>query len=216
MSDDTSPLAKRAASRLAQLLDEQGFPLDALGRTNALAAELSTSFQRAQQLLSGLLDWSNCELDQLCSRFDKQPGYFLDAQYGGPMPSDSVVVPASDGGEAIVWRAPHGFLRRPPNPGTSLRYVTARQEVLGFAPGTLFIHAEEFPSHDNVTEGELYVVDTGEELTVMRCTGSREAIASFEPNDSGVTVVVPFHPEAAASGNPRIAGRVIATIAPAP
>lgn len=62
----------------------------------------------------------------MCIAFQKEPGYFLDKDFSANLPTDTVAVTSSDGGETIAIRAPKGFLRSSGTPGTRLRYILYR------------------------------------------------------------------------------------------
>lgn len=204
--------AQRAAARLAKLLDEAGYPSDLLGRSNALSAQLQTTSRAGQALLSGIVPWTWAELQSVCAAFSKEPGYFLDATYAGVLPSDTVLVPSSDGGEAVVVRLPTGFLREQFAPGTRLRYLTERSDRSTYAQGNLLIYAETELERGDVQPGGAYVVEHSEVLDVMSCQSVHESVASFEPlGGRGLALIVPLDGRGEA-GNTRVVGKVIATI----
>jgi hypothetical protein len=206
--------ARRAATRLNALLDEEGFPYDALGRSRAVADRIGAGMQAAQQLLSGLVPWSWNQVDTVCSVFQRPPGYFFDPVVSEPLPSDARLVTSSDGGESIVWRSPHGFLRHAPAPGARLRYLTMRHQVARYPLGSLLVYAEEVfgAQGPRPRPGDAYVVGRGDRLEVMQCQCARDTLASFEPLDQqGISVVVPLDPPAGESQG-RIAGGVFAAI----
>lgn len=205
--------ARRAATRLNALLDEEGFPFDALGRSRTVADWIGASMQTAQQLLSGLVPWSWDQVDTVCSVFQRPPGYFFDPVFE-PLPSDARLVTSSDGGESIVWRSPHGFLRHAPAPGTPLHYLTMRDQVARYPLGSLLVYAEEVFRADAARPraGDAYVIVRGDRLEVMQCQCARDTLASFEPLDQqGISVVVPLDPPAGQDQG-RIAGSVFAAI----
>ncbi len=214
MSADAT-FANRAAARLNKLLDEQGTPFDALGRATAISELLNLSFQGAQQLLSGTVPWSWTQLQSVCDRFERNPGYFLDPEYGGALPSDTQVVPSADGGESIVWRAPRGFLRRPTPQNASLRYLTEHRGAAEFPQGSLLVYAEHLLPAAKIVPGAPYVIARHGALQVMHCTNSRDSLATFEDiREPGVAVVVPFSAPPEDVDIARIAGSVIASISP--
>lgn len=211
-----STFARRAAARLNTLLDENGFPYDLLGRATAVATRVGTDLQSAQQLMSGLVPWSWTQLDQVCTAFERTPGYFLDAMGGEPLPSDVRLVTGVDGGESLVWRTPRGFLHDPPPAGATLRYFTMRQRAAGFAYGSLLVYAEEAFQPQPFMLGRPYVVDRGDGAELMRYQQGHQTVASFEPvHEPGVSVLVPLDvsghqtQDAAAS---RVTGTVFAAI----
>lgn len=210
--------AQRAARRLNALLDEEGFPFDALGRSTAVGARCGTGMQAAQQLLSGVVPWTWDQVDRVCSVFRRSPGYFFDPVPSEPFPSDAQLVTSSDGGESIVWRSPRGFLQHAPEFGTPLRYLTMRDRVSRYPLGSLLVYAEEVSRTNSMRPGASYVIEREDRLEVMQCQASRETLASFEPLDQpGISVMVPLEPPARGGhdhGQGRIAGSVFAAISP--
>lgn len=205
--------AERAAARLRKLLDEHGYPFDLLGRSNAISARLGITEQAGQQLLSGVVPWTWQQLASVCSAFQKEPGFFLDKDLSANLPTDTVAVTSSDGGETIAIRAPKGFLRSSCTPGTRLRYLTERSEASSFKQGSLLIYTEVEMLPGEVHADSIYVVDHHENLEVMRCQSVSAAAASFEPvTRRGVALIVPFEVRED-SAEARIVGRVVATLA---
>jgi len=205
--------AERAAARLRKILDEHGYPFDLLGRSNAVSAKLGITDQAGQQILSGIVPWTWTQLETVCMAFQKEPGYFLDKDFSASLPTDTVAVTSSDGGETIAIRAPKGFLRSSGTPGTRLRYLTERSEASSFKQGSLLIYAEVGMDPGDVQAGNSYVVAHHENLEVMRCQSVSAAVASFEPvTRRGVALIVPFEVRED-SAEARIVGRVVATLA---
>jgi hypothetical protein len=214
MSADAT-FANRAAARLNKILDEQGSPFDALGRATVVSESLKVPVQVAQQILSGRVPWSWEQLKAVSEGFARSPGYFLDPEYGGALPSDAQVVTSADGGESIVWRTPRGFLQRPIPESSALRYLTEHVGIAAFPQGSILIYAESAFAPSMVFAGLHYVIAGRSGLQVMRCTTSRDALATFEnEREPGVAIVIPFT-DAPADESARIAGIVIAAIAPA-
>lgn len=180
--DPSKLYSQRAAIRLGKILDEEGYPFDLVGRSNALASSLGIAAQEAIKLLSGITHWDFADLLLVCNYFEKDAGYFLDKNYNGAIPSDAKVVTSLDGNEAIVWRAPQGFIKNLElNPDTVLRYITAPQDLVsGFQPGSLLVCASHPKAPLSLSIGSFYVIQTADGFEVMKCIEIQEEISRFE------------------------------------
>lgn len=206
--------AARAASRLTQLLNEGGYPLDLLERAGALSCLLAVSQDEAMHLLSGKVPWSWSNIARACEVFGRSPGYFLDERADEPLPSDIKVVAGVGGGESTVWRAPTG-LARPVVAAARLRYVTLpTPSVPADARCLRVFNARDVPAPD-LQPGLEYVIETADGCDVMKLVRIRDASAVFEALDDKSTLLVPV---AAITGRnvvapPRVIGDVIGTVA---
>lgn len=209
--------SQRAALRLGKLLDEEGFPVQLLGRANALATKLSIDPVAATQLLSGIVHWNWDDLLHICTVFEKSPGFFLDKYPSADFPSDTKVVTSIEGGESIVWRVPNGFLKHPfqMSPDVVLSYLTAPEDVTSmFEPLSLLVFASHPSVALNLTVGFAYVLQTKSGVDVMRCSGIQEKSARFEPINHRIGgVVVRFRDDFSGTDErTRVIGTVIGSI----
>lgn len=105
----TSPadFAQRFSSRLNVLLSNQGVALSYHARCKALGGLLGGDEGLGHYLLEGttLPDWAL--FSQICSKFQVQPGYFLDED-PGLSSTDVEFVRGVTGGDTIVWKPPRG------------------------------------------------------------------------------------------------------------
>lgn len=199
------------------MLDEEGYPSTLLGRSAGLAQKLSIDPTAATQLLSGIVPWTWSDLQAACAVFDKSPGFFLDKRPTGEMPSDTKVVPSMEGGESIVWRVPHGFLKRQfsMGPDVVLKYVMAPEDISEmFEPSCLLVFATHPHVALNLILGDAYVLQTNAGVEVMRCIDVLDEAARFEPLNNRIGAVVVRFPNdfSGTDERARVIGTVIGSI----
>lgn len=167
----------------------------------------------ATQLLSGIVTWSWDDLQAVCVAFEKSPGYFLDKNQSGDLPTDTKVVTSMEGGESIVWRAPSGFLNHPfsMSPDVILRYVKAPEGISDmFEPDSLLIFAAHPSVALNLVVGKAYVLQKKDGIDVMRCIDIHEDSARFEPLNHRIGAIAVRFPDDYSGTDER--ARVIGTI----
>jgi hypothetical protein len=204
---------RRAAQRLNALLNEMGAPIDLLGRSKKLQALTNLDLDQTRRMLGGTVPWDWDQLATACAAFGKEPGYFLDEHPVPGIPSDTKVVTGADGGEAIAFRPPKGFLRSEV-PGGPWRYASQVQQSAFFVQGSLVLFAEAATSELSLAPAQDYVVESEAGLDFMRCLDVRNTTAHLETGAAGtVPCVLPVAVSARPlSSWPRVVGRVLASV----
>lgn len=184
--------AARAAGKLCAVLDEQGFPLDLFGRTNALSSRLEMGRPEATNLLSGQVPWTWDQIYRVCKAFSLEPGFLLDESEHEGVPSDTVVVPSVQGADSIVWRVPSGLSGLTVQSGP-LKYLTLSQSVRSGEQVVMYLFRS---GHFNVADlkvGSGYVL-AGEDggYSVMRFKKLAGKSAQFEGVDDSPTQLLPL------------------------
>lgn len=206
------PYAQRATNRLTKLLDEEGYPLDLLGRLNSLAAALQVSTHISSQLLSGLVEWDWKQLHKVCMHFDKDPGYFLDKHYSAELPSDTQVVLSANGRDTLAVRFPSDFLQIEPT--GPLQYLTVWEAGRTGGTNGDRQRLDIFPTEYRAPlQGERHVLDHDGRLIALECIEVGDGKAVFAGDNLQLDVLLPIAGEPDTSTT-RIVGPVVASIAP--
>ena len=212
MPDPKLPYAQRATNRLSKLLDEEGYPLDLLGRINSLADSLKIAHSVASQLLSGLVEWDWQQLHKVCNFFGKDPGYFLDTHYSAEFPSDTKVVLSANGRDTLAMRFPSDFLQIEAD--GALQYLTIWEDGASGAVAGDRQRLDVFSTDSREPlPGERYVIDNDGRLVVLECVEVRGRRAVFTGEDMQVEALLPTKGRRDESRT-RIVGPVVASIAP--
>ena len=212
MPDPKLPYAQRATNRLSKLLDEEGYPLDLLGRINSLADSLKIAHSVASQLLSGLVEWDWQQLHKVCNFFGKDPGYFLDKHYSAEFPSDTKVVLSANGRDTLAMRFPSDFLQIEAD--GALQYLTIWEDGASGAAAGDRQRLDVFSTDSREPlPGERYVIDNDGRLVVLECVEVRGRRAVFTGEDMQVEALLPIKGRRDESRT-RIVGPVVASIAP--
>lgn len=207
--------AERAARRLKKLLDEQGFPLDTLGRSVALSRLLLMSEATAIQVMSGKVPWDWDTVQKVCKSFDKQPGYLLDDVPAEGMPSDVRIVTSVAGGEAIVWRMPTGFYGTPVTKSSELRYLVDSTPSADGAAISLHVFEQRAIGRGDLTIGTIYVVESEEGYSLMTFTSVKGQLACFSSRSEASEVLIAMSSNDEPGENaslPRVAGQLLGSI----
>lgn len=220
--------ARVASQRLTRLLDEQGYPMDLLGRVTAVSKAVGTPQMTTTQLLSGQTAWSWSSLAKVCAAFNKQPGFFLDNTHqGATLPTDIEIVTSATGGENIVWRTPSGLSEVSQEPGRVLQYVFSANRIMALGGTNLVIYKRSDVAIEELRIGAHYVLedDTGFSVIRVKSVNEREVVVVDASSDASARVIrMPIHslqgnPGVGAgnastgdSGIPRIVGELIGQI----
>lgn len=207
--------AERAARRLKKLLDEQGFPLDTLGRSVALSRLLQMSEAAALQVMSGKVPWDWETVQKVCKSFGKEPGYLLDDVPVEGMPSDVRIVTSVAGGESIVWRMPTGFYGTPVTKSSELRYLVDTQPVADGAAIALHVFEQRVVGRGDLEAGALYVVESEEGYSLMTFTSikGQQACFSSRYEASEMQIAMSSNDEPGEQASlPRVAGQLLGSI----
>lgn len=214
MTSADKKFAARSATRLKAALADRGAPMDGLNRDRYLAELMAVPPTEASHLLSGLVPWSWAQLDRVATVLHQSPAYFLDER-DAAIPPDTVVVPAVDGGESIVWRTPTGFLKRPVTAHATLRYLTLHAQAAQMPAGTLVVF-EQVNSHgEPLVPGDIYVIECDGRLEAGACIEVNGQTAAFTGGSEVAGRVVDYPPKAdAVPGAAQVVGAVVAAISP--
>lgn len=222
--------AQVASKRLTRLLDEQGYPMDLLGRVTAVSKVVGTPPMTTTQLLSGHTPWSWSSLAKVCAAFSKQPGFFLDnTQQGASLPSDVEIVTSATGGENIVWRAPSGLSKASHAPGRVLQYVFSANRILARGGSNLVIYRRCDVPFEEVLVGTHYVLEDDAGFSIVRAKSVNMlegvvVVVDASSDASARVIRVPIHSFQSNSGDgagnggiedtgiPRIVGELVGQI----
>lgn len=202
--------AARAAGKLRDVLDEQGFPLDLFGRTNALSARLVVGRSEATNLLSGQVPWTWDQIYRVCQAFALEPGVLLNESERPGLPSDVVVVPSVQGADSIVWRVPAG-LSGSSNSSGDLKYLTRGETSEYGEHVVLYVFRSCHVTFGDLKVGGGYVL-AGEDggYSVMRFKKLTGKSAQFDGIDDSTTLVLPLAERD--GGAPELVGELVARV----
>lgn len=202
--------ATRAAGKLGEVLDEQGFPLDLFGRTNALSSRLVMGRSEATNLLSGQVPWTWDQIYRVCQAFSLEPGFLLNESANEGVPSDTVVVPSVQGADSIVWRVPSGLSGMSTQSGP-LKYLTLAQNSECGEQVVMCVFRSGQINVADLIVGSGYVL-AGEDggYSVMRFKKLTGKSAQFEGIDDSPTLLLPLSDRDGAG--PELVGELVAQI----
>lgn len=214
--------ARIASKRLTRLLDEQGYPMDLLGRVTAVSKVVGTPPMTTTQLLSGHTEWSWSSLAKVCAAFNKQPGFFIDnAHHGASLPTDIEIVTSATGGENIVWRAPSGLPEVSQAPGRVLQYVFSANRIMAPGGANLVIYQRCEVAFEELHVGAHYVLEDDAGFSVVRVKSVNErdgvvVVVDASSDASARVIRVPIHStgndSTGDSGIPKIVGELVGQI----
>lgn len=172
-------LAKRFSERLRGLLINRNYPIRAIDMCRALAVEIDVDVSRADHLLAGtsLPTWT--VLAAICSKFNVEPGYFLDTTAVAPPTPNAKKVRGATGGEDILWSPPAGIGGGDSEALGPLKWMSG-----GLLPNDnirrtdVVVYAES--DGPKIAQNQGYVLDRDGELSTVLCISTHGRAGVFK------------------------------------